>query len=427
MRKQTMRERCTTKCSPIVTDCNTEKKKARPWVPAVYGGSVFRSQEQNWVRNKPTHIYLDKSRNGKIVEIFPEYPYEIWHENGAVFFPDQLISGRVYASYDYSNYRIQKRTYKNMKITNDVLGSMKHDPVTREVALFGSKENWLLQPTPILKTKKGKATAQTIIPATSYTIDYERGMVSFKKEPTGTVYADYGYFDTKELKAEDYDIQNGTFFLEENITFKDDIYVNYSYYEDFYEYRGYYDEGLNKFLHLDLNPSVGHYSTLPSIVHVDGVERVEYRDVQSSQLLNKTIHYYIVPESRGGHSIRHCFSQEEWQMIQSANPMYLLLATVKVREHMTVDDVVVMDARKRGGGLIESLSDKEIDERVLGKQRYWDIGGWDGKAFYRNGTLIITLPKEVLEEYGGQYSEDEVKEIIDKHIAYGTYYLVEFE
>jgi len=422
-----MRKRCDTVCSPIVTDCNTAKKEARPWVPAVYGGSVFRSKEQNWVRKKPTHIYWDKSGNGKIEEIFPEFPYEVWYESGAVFFPNQLIPGKVYASYDYCNYRINKRTYKNTKITNDILGFMKHDPVTREVALFGSKEHWLLQPTPILKTKKGKPTPETIIPVTTYTIDYERGMVTFKKEPTGTIYADYGYFDVKELEAEDYDIQNGTFFLKDNITFKDDIYVNYSYYEDFYEYRGYFDEELGEFLHLDLNPAVGHFSTLPSITYVDGLEKVEYRDVPSSQLLNKNIHFYIVPESQGGSSIRHCFSQEEWRMIQSANPMYLLLATVRVREHLTVDDVVVMDARKRGGGLIEELADKEIDERLLGKQRYWDIGGWDGKSFYRNGTLIITLPKEVLEEYGGQHTEEDINEIIDKHVAYGTYYLVEFE
>jgi hypothetical protein len=107
--------------------------------------------------------------------------------------------------------------------------------------------------------------------------------------------------------------------------------------------------------------------------------------------------------------------------------MYLLIAKVQVREHTNVNEVVVMDARVRGGGVSESLSVKAIDERVKGKQRYWDIGNWDGKAFYRNGVLIVTLPKSILSEYGGTLSEDYVRESIDKYVAYGTYYIIEWE
>lgn len=424
----TNKKKCvSTKCSPVVTDCSKPRKEPRPWAPAVYGGSIFRSTQKDWSKDHPVRIYLDKNRNGNIVEIFPDHPYEVWHKDGIVFFPNQLIAGRVYASYEYQNYSIHKRTYKNSKITDDILSNMKHNPVTREVILDGSKKNWLIKPVPILKMRPGKPTPQTIIPATNYTIDYKSGSVTFKTEPVGTIYADYGYFDSYEIEAEDYDVQNGRFFLTENITFKDDIYVKYSYYEDFYEYRGYFDEQLNQFLHLDLNPSAGHFCTLPSVVYVDGKEQVEYRVAPSSQLLNKTIHFYIVPDSAGGNSIRHCFSEEEWIHIQRANPMFLLLAKVIVREHTKVEDVVVMDARVRGGGISESLSDKEIDERVGGKQRYWDIGNWDGKAFYRNGTLIVTIPKQVLVEYGGHATEEEVNAIIDKHVAYGTYYIVEFQ
>jgi hypothetical protein len=128
---------------------------------------------------------------------------------------------------------------------------------------------------------------------------------------------------------------------------------------------------------------------------------VEHRKVPSSQLLNKVIHLYIVPDSEGGSSIRHCFNAEEWRHVQQSIPMYLLLAKVQVREHTHVNDIVVMDARVRGGGIKESISTKEIDKRVKGRQRYWDIGNWDGKAFYRNGVLIVTLPKSILKEYGG--------------------------
>ena len=161
--------------------------------------------------------------------------------------------------------------------------------------------------------------------------------------------------------------------------------------------------------------------------YVNGVQKVEYKKVPSSKLLNKLIHIYIVPDSENGNSIRHCFSREEWRSIQQSNPMYLLLAKVQVREHTSVKDVVVMDARTRGGGISESLPTKIVDERVQGRQRYWDIGNWDGKAFYRNGVLIVTLPKSILTEYGGNLSEEYAKEVIDKYVAFGTHCIIEWE
>lgn len=390
-------------------------------------GTVFQSVQKNWLRNSNLHIYIDRSNNGNVVEIFEEYPYEIDFDKGSVFFPNQNITGKVYATYDYCNFRLNKRIYKNAKVTNDLLENKYHDPVTKEAVMYSSKENWLTHPVPILKTTKGKPTSENTIPATNYRIDYEKGKVMFKYEPVGAVYADFGYYENQELSVNDYDIQNGIFFLNENVTFKDDLYAQYSYYEDFYEYKGYYNEQQKTFFHLDLNPSVGHYSTLPTTTYVNGVQKVEYRNAPSAKLLNKLIHVYIVPSSESGTSIRHCFSAEEWRNIQRSNPMYLLIAKVQVREHTNVNEVVVMDARVRGGGVSESLSVKAIDERVKGKQRYWDIGNWDGKAFYRNGVLIITLPKSILSEYGGTLSEDYVRESIDKYVAYGTYYIIEWE
>ncbi|MES9681806.1 hypothetical protein ABWK22_02575 [Gottfriedia acidiceleris] len=389
-------------------------------------GTLFRAVQKDWLRNENVHIYIDSLNNGNVVEIFEEYPFEINHEEGTVFFPGKNITGKVYASYDHRNFRLYKRVYKNARVTDDVLENKRTDTVTKEVFLYGSKENWLIQPVPVLKTSPGKATPMNTIPVTNYRIDYEKGAVIFKYEPIGAVYADYGYFENQELIANDFDIQNGVFFLNENVSFKDDLFAKYSYYDNFYEYKGYYNENLRTFLHLDLNPSVGHYSTLPMTTYVNGQQRVEYKKVPSSQLLNKLIHIYIVPDAEGGASIRHCFSREEWRNIQLSNPMYLLLAKVQVREHTSVNDVVVMDARTRGGGISPALSVKTIDERVKGKQRYWDIGNWDGKAFYRNGVLIVTLPKSILSEYGGTLSEDYVREVIDKHVAYGTYCIIEW-
>lgn len=399
---------------------------ARVWTPCTTKGTQFRAKNRSWLQGEMPRIFLDRQNNGNIVEIFEEFPYEVTKEDGIVFFPNQIVTGKVYASYSYRNFHLYKRENKNNKITNDILGGKRTDSITQKVVLYGSKENWLSDPAPILKTSKGKATADTIIPAVNYVIDHEKGMVTFKVEPAGPVYADYSYYQSTELQTTDYDIQNGIFYLKDKVTFKDDLYAKYEYYEDFLDYKGYYNEDLGVFFHLDLNPSVGHYSTLPTVTYVNNEEKVEYSLRPSSHLLNKMIHIYLVPASEGGYSVRHCFSREEWRKLQQSNPMYLLLARVQVREHTTVNDVTVMDARTRGGGITESLSNKAIDERVKGKQRYWDISSWNGKAFYRNGVLIINLPKKILSEYGGTLTEDYVRESIDKHVAFGTYYIIEW-
>lgn len=388
--------------------------------------TMFRGRRKNWVRNSNFKVFIDENNNGNIVQIYEEYPYEVDFENGMILFPDKVINGKVYATYDYQNFNIYKRLYKNRKSYNDLLRNKRVDPITGETTFYSSKENWLIEPAPILKTSPGKPTKETIIPTTNYRIDYEKGLIRFNYEPQGGIYADYKYFDKRELSVRDYDIQNGIFTLSSNVSFKDDLYGKYAYYENFYEYRGYYNETLNQFIHLDLNPSVGHYSTLPQTVVVNGNEVVEYRKTPSSQLLNKMIHIYIVPASEGGNSIRHCYSDEEWKKIQAANPMYLLIAKVQVRENGTVNDVVVMDARRRGGGVTEKMSAKEVDKKIKGKQRYWDIGNWDGKAFYKNGVLIINLPKSILINHGGTLTEAYVRSSIEKHIAFGTYYILEW-
>ncbi|BCT30492.1 hypothetical protein [Bacillus velezensis] len=389
-------------------------------------GTLFRSEQKSWLRNGSLRIFMDQQNDGNIIEVFEEYPLEINFDEGTILFPNENVTGRVYASYDYKNFHLFKRVYKNSKMSDELLENKRHDNKTKEVVMYGSKNNWMIHPVPILKTEPGKPTPGTTIDVTSYRVDYDKGEVRFKIDPSGPIYADYSYFIDQEIEVKDYDTQNGIFFLSENVTFKDDLFAKYSYYENFYEYKGYYNEQFSTFFHLDLNPSVGHFSTLPFTTFIDGVEKVEYRKVPSSKLLNKSIHIYIVPDSEGGSSIRHCFSSEEWRIIQQSNPMYLLLAKLQVRENGSIDDVVVMDARVRGGGISESLSVKTIEDRVKGKQRYWDIGNWDGKAFYRNGVLVINLPKSILTEYGGTLSEEFVRESIDKHIAYGTYYILEW-
>jgi len=378
---------------------------------------VFEASRERWDERVPVTVYVDPNMNGTYVEL--EEGFDIDYERGLIIFEETVV-GNVRVSYGYCNLRLYKRTYGNGKIANEVLS-------TEDKKTYVSRRPfWLYQPAPILKNKPGIPTPETVISPIEYTVDYKKGLIKFAKDNARAIYADYAYYTQTEVEVEDYDAQNGILYLKQEIDFQDDLFAVYSYEEDFYEYRGYYNSELRQFLHLDLNPSVGHYSTLPASTVVGNTTAVVYKTVPSSQLLNKEIHVYIVPESMGGASIRHCFSALEWQKIQQSNPMCLLLAKVYVREHTNVNQTIVMDARTRGGGIKENITEQEIAKRVQGKQRYWDIGSWNGKAYYRNGTLIIRLPKTVLVSNGGSFTEEQVDEMLQKYVAFGTYVIVEY-
>jgi hypothetical protein len=193
------------------------------------------------------------------------------------------------------------------------------------------------------------------------------------------------------------------------------------------EYRGFYDEEAKTFIHLDLNPSEGHTCTMRIVRN----EQTIYEQVPTAKLMNKEIYLYLFPYqdsfgNRNQHTLRHCYSLADWQQIQKTIPFALLLGVIQLREHTTVNEAVVLDTRSRGGGLKEKISEQEIKKKQPLSFNHWDMGTWDGKAYYKNGTVIIEIPKEVLRTEGGQFTEKQVNDIVAKYIAYGIYYIIEY-
>jgi hypothetical protein len=46
--------------------------------------------------------------------------------------------------------------------------------------------------------------------------------------------------------------------------------------------------------------------------------------------------------------------------------------------------------------------------------------------YYKNGNVILSLPKRILKEYGGLYSESEVREKVNQHLGFGIFLILEF-
>lgn len=380
-------------------------------------GTHFRSRHLFWNRNqdKIPYIYWDETGNNQPVRLTEGFVID--YEKGRVIF-DNAKSGSVFATYAYDNFRITKRRYINRRIRKERLPSA--DRFT-----FDSKHtNWLVEPAPqFLRNNK-------VVHPGEYAVDYASGTVRFFQPVKEDLYADYSYYEEKEVAYRDANRVSGEIRLAESISFRDEIYVSYLASEEAVEYKGYYDDDAGIFWHLDLNPTAGH--TYTSLQEVAG--QTVHKEVPSEQLLGKEIYLYLLPERslyytserENAHCLRHSFGEAQWQSVKAAHPEALLLARIQVRENTDIHQAVVLDARRYGGGLKEGVSMKRIEKQVGYTSAFWDIGSFDGLAYYKNGVTVVRVPASVLKANGGAFEEAEVRRILEKYAAYGTYAIVEY-
>lgn len=222
-----------------------------------------------------------------------------------------------------------------------------------------------------------------------------------------------------------WDVKDGIVEIDAQIRKSDTVKANYYYEEHHYTYRGYWDEKNQRFWHLDLNPSYSH--TYTDINRDTG----EIYESSTTRLIDKTIYLYIKPMVRyadngtvvrGSHVTQTLFHSFE----EINEPNVLLLAKIQVRPNSTFESCVLYDTRVRGGGLKPSI-DSRVIEKVNPESKYnWDIGYWDGEPYSENGVMVVRVPQHLLKEHGGIFTREEVQNIINRHIAFGTLAIVEF-
>jgi hypothetical protein len=184
-------------------------------------------------------------------------------------------------------------------------------------------------------------------------------------------------------------------------------------------------------MYVDLNPTRGHECTYPVVNN----GAVEYQDIPTYKLLGKTLYLYMLPYQiirQTGEStieettIRHTWDKDELTLLQVAHPEMIVLGSIKLMNNYSVYDVITLDTRKRGGGLKEELTDDQIERFDELSMNMWDISPFDGRLYHPNGITVIKLPKEVLVENGGHFTNDEVKTIVDNHIALGVMPIIKY-
>lgn len=367
-----------------------------------------------WRRSSPVEVYVDEGE-GMVRRL---EGFIVDHRLGVIIF-DEPQTGIVYVSYEQDNFQVVKRKYVNEQVEKERL-------LSGDGFVFQSKNpNWLNSPTPTLFGDEGQPFSPE-----EYEVNEDTGTVKMVQRVIGNVFADYRYFQEEELEVEDVNVMSGEIRLKQDITFKDEIYVRYIHEEPYLVYTGYWDKDAKRFIRLDLNPTPGHVVTVRT--EKEGI--VRYEDLPSRQLLNKDVHLYLLPSKElKGKSLteeedclRHVLSKEEWLAIKAARPEALLIGRLQVREHTNIENTVVIDARRRGGGLREDISSSEVKRIHGGHEAFWDIGGFDGDAYFEKGVVVVRVPRTVLKENGGEMDDTQVRESVMRHMAYGNYVIIEY-
>lgn len=234
--------------------------------------------------------------------------------------------------------------------------------------------------------------------------------------------------NNKEIGVREWNSFDGIIHIDGSVTNNDEIFVDYEYEEENYIYRGFYDHEAERFWHLDLNPTKGHYITIRDIG--DG----ELKDVDSFTLINKVVYIYMHASSRVSmypngqmmpttevrpYTLFHTFDK-----IIDKNA--LLIGEVRVRPNSNQDSLQILDTRTRGGGLKESITPEIMQEFEEESFFYWDIGHWDGEPYPENGVIAIRIAQTVLKEYGGQFTKPEIEDRLDRYLGYGILPIIEY-
>jgi len=404
--------------------CNTDETLLR------LSPTIYKASRTNWLQSYP--LVIDGTdykpciikKNGILVDI---EDYIVDYINGLIFFdtpPD--VGDVITATYNYSNIKIVRKSYVSSSVGMEQLQMLQErmymvgDAINKEI---------LTAPSPRLYVKYTDGQTELLAPSL-YSINYETGIVTTVNQLTGALYMSYSYQNTEYIELKNYNSTNGIIELMTGIHFNDSVYVSYYYEEEYYEYKGYYNKELDKFMYIDMNPTRGHECTYSV---VNGTT-VTYKEIPTYQLLGKTLYIYMLPyktirttkTTTLDTTLKHTFDKDELALLQIAHPELIILGSIKLINNYTVYDVITLDTRQRGGGLKESLSNEQIERHDEASLNLWDINPFDGHSYHPNGITIIKLPKKVLVEHGGRFTNEEVGKIVEQHLALGIMPIIKY-
>jgi hypothetical protein len=104
----------------------------------------------------------------------------------------------------------------------------------------------------------------------------------------------------------------------------------------------------------------------------------------------------------------------------------IMIGKVFLRHNASLNSTVLVDARTRGGGVLEDIADELRHELEPESDFYFDIGYYDGDPYNENSVVLVRLDNKLLQEYGGQLTHEQITEKVNKWVALGTYPIIEY-
>lgn len=210
-------------------------------------------------------------------------------------------------------------------------------------------------------------------------------------------------------QIEDYNVSTGEIYLNTPMTDTDPWLWKVTYTSERRYY--YFKRGVDGTF-LNLNPYPGH----------------------TRNLIGSALYIYVVPEyvkdaignviptSVQDRTLRHATSPNVFDPIRPEyDPLAVQLGTVYISTALDVNDLTILDTRRRGGGAKDSYTADEVVRLVKEASTYWDIGYGAGMSYQKGGFVIVRLPSALK----GDFTESEIIDVIERNITAGVRYKIE--
>lgn len=235
--------------------------------------------------------------------------------------------------------------------------------------------------------------------------------------------------ESRMIRVEDINEAKGIVHLIDVIGEEEKVFVSYATQKRKLSYKGFERQG---WYELDLNPSQGHVrgvalDGIAPVVPIDA--RTPVVDVPSEQWLAERLTLYLKPVrisvngtliASNTKTLYHTTDVTPFDANhEHHNPMWLPLAQVGI-DAPDVEEVVLLDARRRGGGLSEDIPLSEIRRVDPASLSNWDM---DVPMVHADGgAAVFEVPRTLL----ARFTEQDVEQAITKRLAFGVVPIIRY-
>lgn len=279
---------------------------------------------------------------------------------------------------------------------SQIYGRPYYDVVGETPTVISSTAIKVAQP-PILVRREETIWGTLADPSRPVLKVYTRGSVS---EP---------WVELNRDQIADYNAVNGFVYLKNELPYADPslVKVDYTTSRRTYQFKQFDGQRLN------LNPYPGHNRDLMGVPIYVYILPAYVKDSYNR----------IITESVQSRAIRFTTDKSIFdQLSPDYDQLAVLLGVVYMTNALDINDLIMLDTRRRGGGASDNYTNSELQNLLQDVSSYWDIGFGSGQTYQAGGFIIIRLPRQLQIMFP---DESEIVKVIERNITAGVRYKIE--